>query len=73
MRARRLERNCGTVDRALRLLLGIGLLGLYGALEPPGRYLTLLGFPLIATAVTGFCPLYALLGVASTPRKGRVP
>ena len=63
------RRNCGTVDRALRMVLGIGLLGLYGALAAPGRYVTLLGLPLIATAVTGFCPLYSLLGVATTGRR----
>lgn len=59
------RRNCGTVDRALRMVLGIGLLGLYGALDAPGRYVTLLGLPLIATALTGFCPFYALLGVST--------
>lgn len=63
------RRNCGTVDRVLRLVLGIGLLGLYGALDAPGRYFTLLGLPLIATAVTGFCPLYSLLGVVTTGRR----
>lgn len=63
------RRNCGNVDRVLRLVLGIGLLGLYGALDAPGRYLTLLGLPLIATAVTGFCPLYVLLGVSTLGRR----
>jgi len=57
------------VDRVLRLVLGIGLLGLYGALDAPGRYFTLLGLPLIATAVTGFCPLYSLLGASTTGRR----
>jgi hypothetical protein len=59
------RRNCGTLDRVLRLVLGIALLGLYGALDAPGRYLTLLGLPLIATAITGFCPLYALFGIST--------
>lgn len=61
--------NTGRVDRAVRLVLGIMLLGLYGALEAPWRYLTLLGLVLVATALTGFCPLYRLLGV----RTGRRP
>jgi Protein of unknown function (DUF2892) len=65
------RRNCGTVDRALRMVLGIGLLGLYGALAAPGRYVTLLGLPLIATAVTGFCPLYTLLGVSTLGPRSR--
>ena len=72
MRAYTVRRNSGTLDRAVRLVLGIALLGLYGALSSPARYLTLLGLPLIATAVTGFCPLYALLGI-STAGHGRHP
>jgi hypothetical protein len=64
------RRNCGTVDRALRLVLGIALLGLYGALDAPGRYLTLFGLPLIASALTGFCPLYTLLGVSTLGHRG---
>jgi hypothetical protein len=59
------RRNCGTLDRVVRLVLGIALLGLYGALDAPGRYLTLLGLPLIATAITSFCPLYALFGIST--------
>jgi hypothetical protein len=66
MNARTVRRNCGTLDRAVRLVLGIALLGLYGALDAPGRYVTLLGLPLIATALTGFCPLYTLLGISTT-------
>jgi hypothetical protein len=30
------RRNCGTVDRTLRIVVGIALLGLYGALDAPG-------------------------------------
>jgi hypothetical protein len=55
-------RNVGKVDRVVRVVLGIGLLGLYGALSSPWRYLTLFGLVLIATAMTGACPLYRLLG-----------
>ena len=58
-----MERNAGTVDRVIRLLLGILLLGLYGALEPPLKYLTLFGLVLVATAITGICPLYSLFGI----------
>ncbi|HET7040604.1 MAG TPA: DUF2892 domain-containing protein [Gemmatimonadales bacterium] len=47
-------------DRAIRLVLGIGALSFYGALPAPGRYLTLLGLPLIGTALAGWCPLYSL-------------
>lgn len=65
METRTVRRNCGTLDRAVRLVLGIALLGLYGALDAPGRYFTLVGLPLIATALTGFCPFYTLCGIST--------
>jgi len=65
-----MRRNVGLLDRAARLIIGVALLGLYGALESPWRYLTLLGLIFIATAVTAACPLYGLLGW-STRRASR--
>jgi len=59
----RAMRNAGLVDRAIRFVLGVMMLGLYGALDPPWKYVTLLGLGFIATAITGFCPLYAWLGI----------
>lgn len=61
----RLARNAGTLDRVIRFVLGVGLLGLYGALEPPLKYFTLLGLVLIGTALTGNCPLYSLFGIST--------
>jgi hypothetical protein len=52
----------------LRFLLEIALLGLYGALEAPWKYVTLLGLVLIATAATGYCPLYRLAGLSTCKR-----
>ncbi len=63
-------RNVGTIDRIIRLVLGVMLLGLYGALEPPLRYLTLVGLIPLGTAILGSCPLYTLFGI-STRRKNR--
>lgn len=60
--------NVGKVDRLLRFLLGVALLGLYGALEAPWKYATLLGLVLIATAATGYCPLYRLAGLSTCKR-----
>ena len=55
-------RNVGWIDRAVRLLIGVLILGLYGALPAPWRYLTLIGLLPLGSALTGFCPMYALLG-----------
>ena len=46
-------------DRAFRLLLGVLILGLYGALPAPWRYLTLAGLLPLGSALTGFCPIRA--------------
>lgn len=62
-------RNCGTADRLLRGVVGVLLLGLYGALEGPLRFVSLLGLPLVATALSGFCPLYRVLGVTTLHRR----
>jgi hypothetical protein len=56
-------RNVGGFERILRLIAGAMILGLYGALDPPAKYLTLLGLIPLASAISGFCPLYALMGI----------
>lgn len=65
-----MTRNVGLLDRAARLVIGVALLGLYGALESPWRYVTLLGLVFIATAATAACPVYGMMGW-STRRKVR--
>jgi hypothetical protein len=60
-----MTRNVGTIDRILRLVVGVVVLGLYGAVDPPLKYFTLLGLIPLATALSGFCPLYALLGIST--------
>jgi hypothetical protein len=52
----------GNLERLGRLIIGIMILGLYGALPSPWRYITLIGLLPLGTALTGFCPMYAQLG-----------
>ena len=54
--------NMSMLDRTLRLIAGVVILGLYGALPAPWKYLTLVGLIPFGTALTGYCPLYARLG-----------
>lgn len=56
-------------DRALRFVVGVAALSFFGAIAGPWRYLTLLGLPLIGTALVGWCPLYSLF----PPGKGGSP
>lgn len=53
--------NEGTVDRILRVVVGIAVLSLaFVGPKTPWAYLGII--PLL-TGVVGFCPLYAILGV----------
>jgi hypothetical protein len=64
-----MQPNLGTLDRLVRVVLGVMLLGLYGALPSPWRYLTLVGIILIATAMMSFCPVYQVLGLRTRRAK----
>jgi hypothetical protein len=56
-----MPRNEGTIDRALRIILGLGLLAIVfvGPQTPWGW----IGIVPLATGLVGFCPLYRLLGI----------
>lgn len=56
--------NEGNVDRAVRIVLGLGLLSL--ALAGPKTWLGWLGFVPLLTGLVGFCPLYRALGIRTT-------
>jgi hypothetical protein len=62
-----MTRNLGMLDRLIRLVIGVMILGLYGALEPPLRYLTLVGLIPLGTALVGSCPIYTLFGWSTRP------
>jgi hypothetical protein len=60
-------KNEGTIDRAIRIVVGIGVLSL--TLVGPRTPWGLVGLVPLATGVVGFCPLYRLIGV----RTNRAP
>ncbi len=64
-----MKNNVGRIDRIVRLAGGIMLLGLYGALDPPWKYATLLGLVLVGTALSGTCPLYQIFGISTCGRR----
>lgn len=68
-----MTRNVGVFDRAVRLVLGILILGLYGALDAPWKFVALLGLIPIGTALTGNCPMYSLVGFSTGPAPKNKP
>jgi Protein of unknown function (DUF2892) len=60
--------NEAPIDRAIRIVLGIGLaaLALAGAVAAPWLYVVwVVAAIALVTGIVGFCPLYALLRVST--------
>jgi len=62
--------NEGDVDRLVRLVVGLFLL--FGVFLGPKSPWCLLGLIPVTTALSGFCPLYRLLGVHRQPPQREV-
>ena len=60
--------NIGTVDRALRILIGLGLIA-YGIVNH--SWLGAIGAVPLLTAFIRFCPLYAPLGLSTCGKGGK--
>jgi hypothetical protein len=57
-----MRRNVTAPDRVVRVVVGVLLLGLFGAVPAPWQYLTLIGLIPLGTGITGTCPVYAAMG-----------
>jgi hypothetical protein len=63
-------RNEGTVDRVVRVVLGVLLVAAWALGWLTGTLavvLGVLGIVLIGTGAVGFCPLYRLFGMSTCP------
>jgi len=66
----KLQVNEGPVDRVARVAAGIALLALalLGVIASPLSWIAgALGAILVATGASGFCPIYAILGISTCP------
>jgi len=67
-----MKKNLGTVDRVIRALFAVAVAILYftgyitGTL---GIVLLVVAGVLLATSLISFCPIYAMFGLNSCPRK----
>lgn len=62
-----MTKNLGTTERLIRLAAGLtGALAAFGFLEAPFNWLTAAGLAgFAATALIGWCPFWAVLGITS--------
>jgi hypothetical protein len=67
-----MKTNVGNMDKVLRIVLAVVMSVLYftgtvtGTL---GTVLLVLGGVFLLTALVGFCPLYAMVGINTCPKK----
>lgn len=61
------KKNVGDADRAIRIMLGLALISL--AFVGPRTIWGLVGVIPLVTAFIRICPLYALFGLSTCPKK----
>ena len=63
-----LKKNVGSLDRAIRIIVGLGLLAGF-VLNPDAayRWLYLIGIIPLVTGLMSSCPLYTILGLRTCP------
>lgn len=66
-----LPRNEHTIDRAIRIVIGLALLSL--VFIGPKTLIGLVGIVPLATGLLGSCPLYTLLGLSTCPARLKSP
>ncbi|WP_298154353.1 DUF2892 domain-containing protein [Metallibacterium sp.] len=66
-----MKTNVGSIDRILRIAVGIALLALLFILPGNARWWGLIGLLPLATGLFSFCPAYTLLGLNTCPTKQR--
>jgi hypothetical protein len=61
--------NEGTIDRVLRVIVGIALLAWFYVDQGQGfwHYAKLIGIMPLLTGLVGTCPLYSALGISTCP------
>jgi hypothetical protein len=60
-----MKQNMGTLDRTIRVIVGVGILG-FGVYS--GSYWGLVGLVPVLTGFVGFCPAYLPLGLSTCRR-----
>ena len=66
-----MKANVGSVDKILRIVVGLGLLSLILILEGNARWWGLIGLVPLLTGLVNFCPLYTLFGFSTCPMKDK--
>jgi len=66
-----MTKNVGSIDRAARIIVGLGLLSMFMFVGSGWKWLGLIGLVPLLTALVGWCPAYGVLGVKTCPTEDR--
>lgn len=65
-----LAKNVGSIDRILRIIVGLVVLSLFFIYpDASWRYWTLIGIVPLLTGLFSTCPLYSIFGMSTCPMK----
>lgn len=62
-----MKANVGSMDKLLRIVVGIALLSMIFVLQGNARWFGLIGLVPLLTAFVGYCPLYSIIGINTCP------
>jgi hypothetical protein len=63
------EKNIGSTEKVIRIVVGLAILSLVFLLEGPSRWFGLIGLGPILTALIGWCPAWTVLGINTCKTK----
>ena len=58
-----MQKNVGTLDKTVRIVVGLALLVMLLVRQDSARWWGLIGLVPLFTVVTSWCPLYTVLGI----------
>ncbi len=61
--------NVGSLDKTIRIILGIFLVSMFFWVDGGLKYLGVVGLVFLVTAFVGFCPAYTLFGINTCKSK----
>lgn len=66
-----MTKNVGSIDRAARIIVGLGVLSMLMFVGSGWKWLGLIGLVPLLTALVGWCPTYGVLGVTTCRAENR--
>ena len=64
-----MKANVGSVDKVLRIVIAVVLFSLFFVFESNWRYIAVVGYVPLLTALASWCPLYSLFGLSTCATK----